>query len=226
MPFITFEGIDGSGKSTQAERLAARLRAAGRDVALFREPGGTALAERVRSILLDPTLPIGDLAELLLFSAARAQLVEERIRPALDAGIIVVCDRFYDSTSAYQGGGRRVADPAWIDALNREVTRDLVPDRTYLMEIDPDAARARLRNRSEGPHADRMEQSNASFYRRVAETYARLAEREPHRFMRLDGARTVEEIEEEIWSDVQRLLAADDHSAGESGAEPRLPGSG
>lgn len=218
MPFITFEGIDGSGKSTQAERLAGRLESSGRRVALFREPGGTVLSERVRSILLDPSLPINGLAELLLFSSARAQLVEEQIRPALEDGVIVICDRFYDSTSAYQGGGRGVADPEWIDALNREVTHGLVPDRTYLVVLDPVTARARLQNRADAVEADRMEQGDASFYRRVAVAYDRLADREPDRILRLDGSRSIEELGQEIWADVERLLIR--------GEEPHLPHGG
>jgi len=114
MLLLTFEGIDGSGKSTQARLLDERLREEGYETLLVREPGGTAFSERVRSLLLDPSLNVQPFAELLLFSAARAQLVAERIRPALEAGRIVICDRFYDSTTAYQGAGRGVAEPAWL----------------------------------------------------------------------------------------------------------------
>ena len=206
MPFLTFEGIDGSGKTTQAELLTERLREAGHRVELFREPGGTELSERIRSLLLEPSLHVGALAELLLFTAARAQLVEEPIRPALDGGAVVICDRFYDSTTAYQGGGRNVAEPGWIEQLNRHATGGLVPARTYLVDLDPTTALGRRRNRPNGGDADRMEQSDAAFYRRVAAAYERLAEREPDRFLRLDGSRPVEAISREIWSDVERLL--------------------
>ncbi len=213
MPFITFEGIDGSGKTTQAELLAERLADAGRRVTLFREPGGTPLSEHIRSILLDPALQIGGLAELFLFSSARAQLVEERIRPALKAGEVVVCDRFYDSTTAYQGAGRGVADPDWIADLNRRATGGLVPDRTYLVELDYETASHRRMDGPEAEPADRMELSDADFYNRVAAAYARLAERETDRFVRLDGRKSVEALHSEIWSDVQRLLAQNEGTA-------------
>lgn len=213
MPFITFEGIDGSGKTTQAELLVERLAASGRRVTLFREPGGPPLSERIRSILLDPALQIGGLAELFLFSSARAQLVEERIRPALKAGEVVVCDRFYDSTTAYQGAGRGVADPEWIAELNRRVTGGLVPERTYLVEIDYETAARRRTDGPEAEPADRMERSDAEFYDRVAAAYARLAEREADRFVRLDGKKSVEALRGEIWSDVQRLLAQNEGTA-------------
>lgn len=203
MILVTFEGIDGSGKSTQAQRLVDRLTKKGYGVVQFREPGGSALSERIRSILLDATLSIGALPELLLFSAARAQLVEERIRPALAAGTIVVCDRFYDSTTAYQGAGRRVAEWDWLRAFNGRVTGGLEPDRTYLMALAPEEARRRQNERAK---ADRMEQSDHAFYRRVAEAYDRLAADEPGRILRLDGARSVEALAEEVWADIQVLL--------------------
>ncbi len=204
MILVTFEGIDGSGKSTQAQRLVDRLEAQGYSVALFREPGGCAVSERVRSILLDPTLAINDVAELLLFSAARAQLVEERIRPALAEGTIVVCDRFYDSTTAYQGAGRRVAEWEWLRGFNRRVTGGLEPDRTYLIGISPEEAFQRRSKRSE---ADRMELGDAAFFERVIAAYERLAQEEPHRIARLDGARAIDDLAASIWDDVQALLA-------------------
>lgn len=208
MLFITFEGIDGSGKSTQAELLVDRLKSSGRNAALLREPGGTDLSERVRRLLLDPALRIHALTELLLFSAARAQLVEERIRPSLGDGAIVVCDRFYDSTTAYQGAGRQVAELSWVKDLNRHVTGGLVPDRTYLIALDLEVAMRRRHERSGGGSApgDRMEQSDAEFYRRVVDAYERLADAEPDRFRRLDGSKSVEELSEEIWLDLQGIL--------------------
>ena len=119
---ITFEGIDGSGKSTQARMLEEHLRSEGRNVRLVREPGGPPLAECIRSLLLSHDVEISPFAELLLFSAARAQLVRETIRPALNAGSVVICDRFYESTTAYQGAGRGLADPAWLDEFHKHVT--------------------------------------------------------------------------------------------------------
>ena len=206
---ITFEGIDGSGKSTQAERLVRRLEGEGGRPLLVREPGGTALSERVRALLLDPALPADPLAELLLFSAARAQLVAERVRPALEAGRVVVCDRFYDSTTAYQGGGRGM-DVGWLKALNGRVTGGLVPDRTYLVLLDPATAlqRRTARRPPDVQQGDRMEASGRAFYERVAAAYRQLAEEEPDRILRLDGARPVEALHEAVWADVQQLREA------------------
>lgn len=203
MLLITFEGIDGSGKSTQAVRLVDRFREAGRPTELVREPGGTDLSERIRSILLDPSISMGALSELLLFSAARAQLVDERIRPALSEGTVVVCDRFFDSTTAYQGAGRGVADLGWIRTFNDRVTGGLEPDRTYLITIEPEEA---LRRRSGRSPADRMELSDLDFYRRVADAYDRLAKEEPGRFRRIDGRRGIDEIAGEVWEDARALL--------------------
>ena len=204
---ITLEGIDGSGKSTQAERLVRRLEERGERPLLVREPGGTALSERVRALLLDPALPTEPLAELLLFSAARAQLVAERIRPALTSGRVVVCDRFYDSTTAYQGGGRGM-DVGWLRGFNRRVTGGLVPDRTYLVLLDPATALQRRGARlvPKAQRGDRMEASGRAFYERVAAAYRWLADEEPDRILCLDGTRSVEALHEAIWADVCRLL--------------------
>ncbi len=209
---LTFEGIDGSGKSTQARLLVERLEAEGAAPLLLREPGGTVLSERVRALLLERhDLHIAPLAELLLFSAARAQLVAERIRPALAQGRIVVCDRFYDSTTAYQGAGRRLEDPAWLRDFNRRVTGGLVPHRTYLLDLDPEAALLRRSDRHAGarstPQDDRMEAAGLDFHRRVAAAYRALALEEPARFLCLDGTRPAEALHAEIWQDVERLRA-------------------
>lgn len=206
MLLITFEGIDGSGKSTQAQRLNERLQAAGQDTLLVREPGGTPLSERVRSLLLEPDLNVRPTAELLLFSAARAQLVAERIRPALEAGRIVICDRFYDSTTAYQGAGRGVAEPEWLQDFHRRVTDGLTPDRTYLVEVDPDTAAARRAEAGEA--GDRMEAAGADFYNRVTRAYATLAEEHADRFVRLDGHQSIEALHEAVWADVAELMGA------------------
>lgn len=213
---ITFEGIDGSGKSTQAERLVRRLEDQGAQPLLVREPGGTALSERVRALLLDTSLHVEPLAELLLFSAARAQLVAERIRPALEAGHVVVCDRFYDSTTAYQGGGRGL-DVAWLRHFNQRVTGGLVPDRTYLVLLDPALALQRRATRDGRPRqehlkahpdvrkGDRMEAAGEAFYERVTSAYRQLAEEE-RRIRCLDGTRSAEALHKEIWADVRRLM--------------------
>mgnify|MGYP006281330589 CR=1 FL=1 len=205
MLLLTFEGIDGSGKSTQARLLDEHLQEEGYETLRVREPGGTELSERVRALLLEPTLNVQPFAELLLFSAARAQLVAERIRPALEAGHIVICDRFYDSTTAYQGAGRGVAEPEWLQSFHRRVTGDLVPDRTYLVEIDPETAEAR---RAEGDAPDdRMETAGGAFYERVTRAYADLADENPERFLRLDGHRSIEALHDAVWADVEALLA-------------------
>jgi dTMP kinase len=212
--FITFEGIDGSGKSTQARLLVDRLRTTGRQVCLFREPGGTKLAERIRALLLDPELEISPLAELLLFSSARAQLVEEAIRPELKHGAIVVCDRFYDSTTAYQGAGRGALETEWIKAFNCKTTGGLIPDRTYYISITPALAAERRVVRADergtggtdnDEGRDRMEMADSSFYQRVVSAYDQLAAAEPHRIVQLDGRLTIDQLHETIWADFQEL---------------------
>lgn len=201
---FTFEGIDGSGKSSQISLLEARLRASGRKVLAFREPGGTDISERIRDILLDPKLDISPVAEMLLFSAARAQLVAERIKPALASGHVVLCDRFYDSTTAYQGAGRGIADPEWIVSLHGVVTGGLVPDRTYWIDIGPETAQRRM---GTSPR-DRMEIEDDAFYERVAACYRQLAAGEPGRFVRIDGEKSVDDVHQVIWSDMKALLEA------------------
>lgn len=217
---ITFEGIDGSGKSTQARLLVDHLQAEGHAVMLVREPGGTPLSERIRSLLLDTTLQIDPFAELLLFSAARAQLVTEKIEPALEAGRVVVCDRFFDSTTAYQGAGRGVEDPDWLRQLHRKVTGGLVPDRTYLIEVSPTVARTRRGAADGGVGPDRMEAATADFHRRVADAYAALAEREPDRFRCLDGEQSVGALHAQIIADLQALMAPHSGTAQPSNGSP------
>lgn len=202
--FVSFEGLDGSGKTTQLDRLEARLRALGRTVTRVREPGGTALGEHVRRLLLDPAMEITPRAELLLFSAARAHLCDTIIRPALERGDVVLADRFFDSTTAYQGGGRGVADPAWLGALHPFVTGGLVPDRTVLLRLDPEIALARRSGRA----TDRMEASGEAFYRRVAGAYDALAAAHPERIRILDATGSPEAIHDAIWADLAPLVGA------------------
>jgi|SRR5690606_6413128 dTMP kinase len=205
---ITFEGIDGSGKSTQAHLLIERLRQSGRVPLLVREPGGTEVSERIRSILLEPGLHIVPFAEMLLFSAARAQLVAEVIQPAIANGQIVICDRFYDSTTAYQGGGRGVENPEWIRSFNNRVTGGLVPDRTYYFDISPEVAydRRHQRNTATTAGEDRLESAGIAFYERVRKAYLDLNRAEPDRILVLDGSESIESLHQKVWDDVSDLL--------------------
>ena len=199
--FFSFEGIDGSGKSTQARLLAETLREAGREVVEVREPGGTDLGERVRSLLLDPDSDVDERAELLLFSAARAQLVARVIAPALERGAVVIADRFFDSSTAYQGGGRGLAEPEWMEALHTFATNGASPDRTYLIDVPLVTA---ARRRGERP-ADRMERGGDSFYYRVRSAYLSLASHP--RVLVLDGTHPVETLRQSVEADALALLA-------------------
>lgn len=192
--FISFEGIDGSGKSTQARLLAETLRTLGHSVLLVREPGGTELGEQIRSLLLDPTQHITPRSELLLFSAARAQLVEVSIRPALASGAVVVADRFYDSTTAYQGGGRRIADFGQMESIHAMATDGLSPDLTILVDVDLNTAMAR---RLAVPD-DRMEAEDRSFHERVRHGYLALATRHPDRIHVVNGSQDVLSQQQQI----------------------------
>jgi len=181
---ITIEGLDGAGKTTLASGLVAALRERGIDAHALREPGGVALAERVRAVVKDPELRVGARAEALLYAAARAQLVEEALRPLLDAGAWVVLDRFLDSSLAYQGAGRGLGIDA-VRAINLFGTGGLQPDRTMLLRIDPVQGRARQAGRGEAP--DRLEREADAFFRTIATAYDELAAAEPERIRVLDA---------------------------------------
>jgi dTMP kinase len=186
--FVTFEGIDRSGKTTQAGMLVEAL---GDEAVAVREPGGTELGERVRELLKDPRGEIGPQAEALLFAAARAELCRRVIRPALEAGRIVVSDRFLDSSLAYQGAARGLGVDEVLD-VNRFATDGLVPDLTILLAIDPNAASRRA------GEADRFEHEGATLQRRVADAYERLAEAEPGRYRRVDADRPPERVHADV----------------------------
>lgn len=181
---VTIEGIDGAGKSTLAKGLAAALRAEGVDVELLREPGGVELSERVRALVKDPALTVDPRAEALLYAAARAQLVAERVRPLLDAGRWVLLDRFVDSSLAYQGAGRGLGVGA-VRAINDFGTGGLAPARTLLLRIDPAAGRARAEGRGEA--TDRLEAEGEGFFATIARSYDEMAAAEPERFRVLDA---------------------------------------
>ena len=200
--FITFEGGEGAGKSTQLTRLAERLRAAGAGVLSLREPGGTPFGEKMRDVLKHPGSAIRPAAEALLFAACRAQLVADVIAPALVAGQVVLCDRFIDSTVAYQSGGRGL-DRALIEAANRLACGKVRPDLTILLDLDPSRGLGRASVRDQG-QPDRFEVLGADFHRKVRALYHTLAQEEPARFFVVDAARPPEAVEEEIWHEVAR----------------------
>jgi dTMP kinase len=199
--FITFEGLDGSGKTTQMRRLARRLRARGHVVLETVEPGGTAIGGKIRQVLLDAAnQELSPTAELLLYFASRAQNVDERILPALGRGEIVLADRFTDSTLVYQGCGRGIGAETVL-ALDRVACRGLKPDLTLLVDIDVETslARARARNAAESAGETRMDEQSLEFHRKVWEAYQALAAGEPERIRRVDGRAAIEEIERAIW---------------------------
>jgi dTMP kinase len=206
--FITFEGIDGSGKTTQLRLLAKRLRDAGREVLEAVEPGGTEIGRQIRAILLDGrNTQLTPRAELLLYFASRAQNVEEVIRPALAAGKIVLCDRFTDSTLVYQGCGRGLG-PDVVLALDRIACQGLQPDLTVLVDIDLDESlkRARRRNVRSASAETRLDDESREFHGRVRDGYLALAAREARRFIVIDGAASVDEVGGRVWREVAKRV--------------------
>ena len=207
--FITFEGSEGCGKSTQIQSLHAQLEAAGARTLVVREPGGTSAGEEIRQLVLqhrkDDT-PIAPECELLLFAASRAQLVREKIAPAISAGIHVIADRFYDSTTVYQGFGRGL-DLSAIRQINDFAVGRTHPDLTFLLDLDPAEGHARAMQRSQG-RLDRMESESMDFFEKVRAGYLRLAREEAPRFTVLDGSLPRERLAAEIWSAVQTKLAS------------------
>jgi dTMP kinase len=188
---ITIEGIDGAGKSTLAAGLLAALRAREIDAVVMREPGGVATAERIRSLVKDPEAQIGARAEALLYAAARAQLVQERLVPSLTAGTSVVLDRFVDSSLVYQGVGRWLGIDA-VRTINAFATDGLTPDRTLLLTLSPALGRIRSRGRDAVP--DRLEREDDVFFERIAAAYGRLAETEPRRIRAIDADQPAEAV--------------------------------
>ena len=204
---ITFEGGEGGGKSTQITALKARLEAMGKTVVQTREPGGTALGEYVRSLLQydDAGQGMSPEAELLLFAASRAQHVRELVAPAIAEGQIVLCDRFLDSTTVYQGVARAI-DSKKVDTINQFAIGDTMPDLTILIDLPPEIGLARVHARTNGK-LDRMEKEAIEFFQDVRQGYLDLAKSEPKRFLVLDGSQSVEELETQIWQKVKATLA-------------------
>ena len=199
--FITFEGPEGSGKSTQVRRLVRALQRRRRRVLVTHEPGGTPMGRAIRDILLHrTTLQLTPLAELALFMASRAQLVSDVIAPALRRGTVVICDRFLDSTKAYQGGGSGL-DRRVIDVLGHTVTAGVHPDVTFLLDLDPAEG---LRRR--GRRRDRMEAKTLRYHRRVRRAYLAIARREPRRVMRLDARQSIDILHQQILRAVEQRL--------------------
>jgi dTMP kinase len=213
--FITFEGIEGSGKTTQIERLAEKLRSASQEVVLTREPGGTELGSALRALLLRPssTAPAPE-AELLLYLADRAQHLTQIIEPALATGAIVLCDRYRDATVAYQGYGRQL-DAQRIVNWHAEPPLNRMPDRTLWFDIDPEVSllRARQRDldRNSAESEGRFEQEALEFHRRVATGYADLARQEPERIRRIDASGTLDEVEARVSDAMRDLLPLESH---------------
>jgi len=196
-PFITFEGTEGCGKSTQVQRLAARFEGRGIPFLVTREPGGTPIGETIKELLQFAPHGVGmkPETELLLFEASRSQLVRQTIKPALARGVCVISDRFFDSTTVYQGVARKL-DPRMVERLNAFAVGDCVPDVTFLLDVDAPTAHARLQKPR---RRDRMEQEPAEFYERVRRGYRQLAAREPKRIVLIDASRSASDIAAEIW---------------------------
>src|SRR6266699_4110269 len=197
LPFITFEGSEGCGKSTQVQRLAVHLDRLGIAYLLTREPGGTPIGETIRELLqfAPHNSSMTPETELLLFEASRSQLVRETIKPAIERGACVIADRFFDSTTVYQGAARNL-DSEMVERLNAFAVADCVPDITFVLDVDAATAESRMQKPR---RPDRMEQEPADFYERVRRGYRDLAKREPNRVVLIDGSRGPDEIENEIW---------------------------
>jgi dTMP kinase len=201
--FITFEGSEGCGKTTQIEALAKAFSSMGKTVVITREPGGTLIGEKIRNLLQDPSYKneISDITELLLFCASRAELIASCIQPALDRGEIVICDRFYDSTYVYQGLGRAI-DMDTVEKLNQITVGTLKPDLTILLDLDTKIGIQRAKNRQSG-ELDRIENESLAFFEAVRNGYLEIAKKEPARFKVIDGELNVATIQEMIWETVK-----------------------
>jgi dTMP kinase len=210
--FLTLEGLDGSGKTTQINRLAAWLKKRGPEALVTRQPGGTATGDRIRALVLDSrSTGLAPMAEMALMFADRAQAIAEVIQPALAAGRIILCDRFTDSTEAYQGGGRELGSEAVLE-LHRLICGNLQPDLTLLLlpGLEASLQRARRRNQrvaeEKGPDEGRFEQEQDAFYGRVWQKYREIAQREPERVVLIEGDLTIDEVHEQIIEAVAERL--------------------
>jgi dTMP kinase len=200
---ITIEGLDGAGKSTLAQALWLRLREAHAHVELLREPGGVRLSERIRELVKDPSLAVGARAEALLYAAARAELVQERVAPLLAEGALVLLDRFVDSSLAYQGAGRELGIED-VRAINLFATGGLAPDRTLLLRISPSTGRSRQGSRGSQP--DRLEREGERFFAAIANAYDRLAREEPERICAIDAEQPVDAVLRQALAALQDIV--------------------
>ncbi len=204
--FITFEGSDGCGKSTQIQRLAKRLEQLGKSILITREPGGTSIGEAIRYILKDAhaSKDMCSETELLLFAAARAQIVREVLLPALADGKVVLCDRFADSTTVYQGVARHI-DSDTVKRMNEFAVGSLIPHLTILLDAPLEVGLQRIKNRpTSETQADRMEMESTEFYQAVRQGYLELAQKESQRFLVVDGSQDIDTVEKKIWEAVQQ----------------------
>lgn len=204
--FITFEGSEGTGKTTQIQRLATRLEGLGKKVVISREPGGTPLGEDIRHLLKhadsgDNMMPR---AELLLFAASRAQHVDEFIQPNLEEGNVVICDRFFDSTTVYQGVARAI-DSSTVETVNQIAIASTLPDITVLIDLDPEEGFKRIQSRNTEP-PDRMEQEHMDFYKAVRQGYIDLATDHQERFLVVNGHQAIETVEQAIWDGIKERI--------------------
>jgi len=199
--FITFEGPDGSGKTTQIERVKSFIQSKGYDAILTREPGGTSISEKIREIVLDKNnMEMDYMTEALLYAAARAQHVAQVINPALEAGRTVICDRFMDSSIVYQGYGRKLGD--CVRVINEYAVRGCFPDITFLLKVDPEIGKRRIK----ADEQDRLELEKLDYHRSVFQAYEELENRYPERIIGIDAARSIDEISREIQEHIDRLL--------------------
>lgn len=199
--FITFEGPDGSGKTTQIERLKTFIQSKGYDAILTREPGGTLISEKLREIVLDKNyMEMDYMTEALLYAAARAQHVAQVIKPALESGRTVICDRFMDSSIVYQGYGRKLGDCVRI--INEFAVRGCFPDITFLLKLDPEIGKGRIKVDAQ----DRLELEKLDYHREVFQAYEELERRYPERIIGIDAGRSIDEISDEIQEQIERLL--------------------
>ena len=199
--FISFEGIDGSGKSTQITRLKKYFEDKNYRVLLTREPGGTDIGEKIRELILDPqNKSMTPMTEAMLYAASRAQHVEEVIKPAVDEGRVVICDRFVDSSIAYQGYGRNLGES--VNIINGYAVGEYMPNLTFLINIEPDIGNRRIGRRSK----DRIELEKQEFHKAVYDGYRKLSQRFPDRIVVIDGSQTIEKIQKEITGHIEKLV--------------------